>query len=89
MFSSKNNTVIVTFVEDNATMISILYFEKSCKAFCEKPKEVDPINLNFCTTNRCIDSTQIYYLYIDWFLPCSLTHSHTMTPFDAPGIQAF
>ena len=43
-------------VRDNATMSSIPYFEKSCT----KPKEVDHINLIFCMTNKCFDSTQIY-----------------------------
>ena len=33
----------VAFVEDNATMCSILW--KSCIVFCAKPKEVDPIEL--------------------------------------------
>ena len=49
----------MAFVEDNATMNSIPYFENSCKIFCAKPKEVDSINLNFCMTNKRFDSTQI------------------------------
>ena len=37
--------VFVAFVEDNATMSSLRYFEKSCIIFCAKPKDVDPIKL--------------------------------------------
>ena len=35
-------------------------FWKPWIVFCTKPKEVDPINLNVSTTNKCFDSTQIY-----------------------------
>ena len=51
----------VAFVEDNATMSLIRYFEKSCIVFCAKPKEVDPIKLNFCITkiSKCFSSTEI------------------------------
>ena len=35
--------VFVVFVEENATLSSIPYFEKSCIVFSAKPKEVDPI----------------------------------------------
>ena len=35
-------------------------FWKLCIVFCAKPKEVDPIKLNFDMTNKCFDSTQIY-----------------------------
>ena len=63
--------IFVAFVEDNATMSSILYFENHVSYFSAKPKEVDPINFTFCTTNKC------------------LTHSHTMTPFDASGKEEF
>ena len=38
--------VFVAFVEDNATMSSIRYFEnRSCIVFCAKLKEADPIEL--------------------------------------------
>ena len=53
-------TVFMAFVEDNATLSSIPYFENHVSYFCAKPKEVDPINLNFCMTNNCFDITQIY-----------------------------
>ena len=35
-----------------------LKIEKKGKVFCAKPKEVDPINLNFCMKNKFFDSTQ-------------------------------
>ena len=35
----------IIFVEDNAAMSSVRYFEKSCIGFCAKPKEIDPIEL--------------------------------------------
>ena len=37
-------------------------FRKLCYVFCAKPKEVDPIKLNFSMTNKCFDTTQIYNL---------------------------
>ena len=37
--------VFVAFVEDNATMSSISYFENRVSYFSAKPKEVDPIKL--------------------------------------------
>ena len=36
-----NRDIFVAFVEDNATMSSIGYFENH--VFCANPKEVDPI----------------------------------------------
>ena len=40
------SNVFVAFVEDNATMSSILYFENYVSySSCAKPKEVDPIKL--------------------------------------------
>ena len=33
-------------------------FRKSCNIFCAKPKEVDPIKVNFSMTNTCFDTTQ-------------------------------
>ena len=61
-YLSTHALVFVAFVKDNATKSSIpfIFFFKSCKIFCAKPKEVDPSNLNFCLTNKCFDSTQIY-----------------------------
>ena len=53
--------IFVKFVEDNATMSSYTVFWKLCKEFCaraKKPKKVDHINLNFCMTDKCFDSTQ-------------------------------
>ena len=37
-------------------------FWNSCKVlvFCAKPKKADPINFNFCMTNKCFDGTRIY-----------------------------
>ena len=53
--------LFVAFLEDNATMTLIRYFEKkkkkSCIVFCAKPKEVDPIKLNFSMTIKCFDKT--------------------------------
>ena len=42
---SLSKRIFVAFIEDNTTMSSIRYFEKSCIVFCAKPKEVDPIKL--------------------------------------------
>ena len=36
-----------------------MVFRKSCKVFCAKPKEVDPIKLNFSMTNKCLSTIQI------------------------------
>ena len=38
------NLVFVAYVEDNATMSSIRYFENHVLYFVQKPKEVDPIS---------------------------------------------
>ena len=46
-------SVFVAFVKDSATMSSIPYFENHVKVFCAKPKDEDPINLNFSMTNKC------------------------------------
>ena len=46
----------VAFVADNATMSSIPYFENHVRC-CAKPKEVEPMNLNFYMTNKRFDST--------------------------------
>ena len=35
-------------------------FCEACIVFCAKPKEIDPIRLNFYRTNKYFDSTQIY-----------------------------
>ena len=34
-------------------------FRKSCNVFCAKLKEVQPIKLNFCTTNKCFAITHV------------------------------
>ena len=48
---------IVAFVEDNATMSSIPYFENIfCKMFCAKPEEVDPIKLNLIVHKYIINN---------------------------------
>ena len=44
--------VFVAFVEDNATMSSIQYFENHVTYFVQKPKEADSIKLNFFMTNN-------------------------------------
>ena len=38
-----NTVYFVAFVEDNATMSSVRYFENHVSKFCAKPKEVDRI----------------------------------------------
>ena len=52
--------IVVAFVEDNVTRVQyrILKILSYIKGFCAKPKEVDPINFNFCMTDMCFDSTQ-------------------------------
>ena len=59
-FPDNDIIIFVAFVEDNSFVSSIPYFENRVRYFCAKPKEVDPINLNFCMTNKCFNSTQIY-----------------------------
>ena len=54
-----SGTIFVAFVEDKATMNSVGYFESHVSYLC-KTDEVDPIKLNFCMTNKCFDSIQIY-----------------------------
>ena len=39
--------IFVAFVKDNATTISIRYFENYVPYFVPKPKEIDPIKLIF------------------------------------------
>ena len=39
------NIIFLAFVEDNATMSSIGYFENHASKFCAKLTEVDPIKL--------------------------------------------
>ena len=48
--------IFVAFVEDNATMSSIRYFENHAK-----PKEADPIKLISLRQISLFDSPQIYY----------------------------
>ena len=36
------------------------HLQKSTIVVCEKPKEINPIKLNFYLTNKCFDSTRIY-----------------------------
>ena len=57
----KNKIVLIflAFVEENATEFNTV-FRKSCISFCAKPKEVNPIKLNFTMTNKYFDSTQTY-----------------------------
>ena len=43
----EQSVVFVAFVESNATMSSICYFENNESYFCAKLKEVDPIKLLF------------------------------------------
>ena len=45
----------MAFVEDNASISSIPYFENHVRRFVQ-----DPINLNFCLANKCFDNTQTY-----------------------------
>ena len=55
----KNLIIFVTFVEDNDTMNSILYFKNH--VFCAKPKEVTKsLKLNFSLTNNCFDLSETY-----------------------------
>ena len=55
--------LFVAFVEDNATMSSIWYFQNHVwLEVCAKPKEVNPSRLNFSMTNNGLDGTQIYNL---------------------------
>ena len=53
-------SVFVAFCGDNATTSSKRYFENHYIVLCAKPKEVNPVKLNFCMTNKCLDITQIY-----------------------------
>ena len=49
-------TIFVAFVDDNATVSSIPYYENHVRYVVQKPKEADPINLNFCMTNKCFEA---------------------------------
>ena len=42
-FTFQRNNIFVAYVEDNATMSSIRYFENHVSYFVQKPKEVDLI----------------------------------------------
>ena len=41
-----------------------IIFVAFVKVFCAKPKKVNPVTLNFLTTNKCFNST-LLYIYID------------------------
>ena len=57
--TTSENTILVPFVEDNATMSSIRYFEIMYRILC-KTEGSRPYQTHFSTTNKCFDSTQIY-----------------------------
>ena len=45
--------IFEVFDEENATMLKFsTVFQKSCKVFCAKPKEVNPVKLRFSITNK-------------------------------------
>ena len=46
--------LLVTSVEDNATMSLIVYFENRVSYFEQNPKEVDPVKLNFDMTKLSV-----------------------------------
>ena len=48
----KGPVPFVAFVEDNATMNQYRFWKITANIFCAKPKEVDPINSNFCITKN-------------------------------------
>ena len=64
--------------------------------FLKKDKHFTHVKEKILTTSSAFFPFSHFLLYVTFkllsgtaFIHCGLTHSHTMTPFDAPGKEAF